>query len=1598
MWGDHLTHFKNGFSGVGKTKVNSNNEIIPELPFQQKRFQGGVAKRFDVYNNVTIENEPEQQIIKREKKGIGYIYIHGRSTSYYEGKLTYNIGLGKFKSEFYSSKIPVFSDCVIFKRISTAKDQVGRVYGSTGKDTIRDYDPAVIANGYIFIKRFEYQSITKSSLDQKTAYRRDKNYYSKVFQELWTIGRPDDFEKKLCCKTCGQYYYTGYLKPAEDSPCYVLQDNRTSAVVGMFYTLDDKKREVTNPQHSQYFKTENIENLINYDIIRFKDLDVTAYDYDYRILYYPEYYFGAAYINYYQGSLAGKRCSARYGLTESNEPVKVNEYSKKNDFWYASYAYFMLNVCNYNSNWVEKPNPTVKIKSKIKQTETHREDYRWEAVDWHSSKGTSYMNDGSFGSFTFPSGSKIKNIIAYFYDDDTKDVYKKKCSYGLGSYGVNAGGAPHATMSSSPISTTASYGHLIKGPTDVSLEVAEFTTTFGDIGTRPQGSYISNPENSQSLSEDELEENGITPKNESETTEEEETSMNYGGLVDPFEITHVWNMAGKSLIKLQMYMPHVLLNRLEYQDIPMDEERLSENSTESNLDYVTIKLLQKNEDGSADTSGEGGGYVKVNDEDFVNNYENAYYLKQAYKTALCTIYKEDEKGKVYKDTYEGSFYAGSEKVYYKDESTEIRPGDNYFKKSELPESMKHSRRKFNRIVPDDSGRQYKDIQQRLCASYGKYSFLAVGNRTGWAQSVFNKYIFLNMLPDKDKIYDEGEDDTDSGELDKMNLLGDVPPLLRSLTEADLEQLEKDYEERINRYNVTFRMNWTYKIGSCPSYIKGWGEWGPSGWCYGEGGDIIRASRNVSVQYPWKLLRSRTVNGITYNTYGIDPKRGSNNIAEDAWADAEATLDANPYTTFNDMYGNGHLSEINNELKKYKYTEEVSPVWKNANLPGAYLLTFSNLNKVGSSYAEYRLYMTKTKGKLLYGYNASYSILRPWAGSIVTAAGCCPSRAKNDYFIFDGLRTDREGNEKKPWAPSENLPPAQNRFYGSGVTYLNFLGEGIYPHPDGNKFICVSAWFTDAYEGLAGIELTLNKDFTDFADRKCSAGFSQSCDTALITTYNIAGPLLSTHNIFVHDVDSYKYPVNKGVFPIIKALWQPKKDTAIYKNIENALFMIETQCMIEGPEYFYSRSESTVPPGFETSFKAYKSRGLMVAIKYRGSDEYKNFVVDEDDFIGFFDYFKPQNEKREKINVRKAYDSSPQNMREKSGWYWECEEAFGLYEISSPFTFETQLAAKMSFSVRVGNNSAVLFLLAYDIDKWPGNVKSDTPTHDKQFPKIYEIEEYSFKSAYLTVTFNGNNGVKPDGRFKNFVMEKCLHPLTSKKSKSDRAMKKLGKSYFKVRSKVYPGIIIPTSYVGKTGSELLPQYVLDDNQTNNLKVRRGVVRLVRTRNMTWIDSDNKTIEGAVAQCALSYKNPFNESIDQYYVGETILLCFYKPAGSYSCSVRNIHIPQQMVWLEETGEIQDGGGNITYNFKEHLIDIVSCGMIDNIIIEKKVTKKNNKEEQEELFEVLAIPVITSSNDTYLAVSRDCGLNWEIAGYVGHGDMQQLVAEFVENKQDG
>ena len=688
----------------------------------------------------------------------------------------------------------------------------------------------------------------------------------------------------------------------------------------------------------------------------------------------------------------------------------------------------------------------------------------------------------------------------------------------------------------------------------------------------------------------------------------------------------------------------------------------------------------------------------------------------------------------------------------------------------------------------------------------------------------------------------------------------------------------------------------------------------------------------------------------------------------------------------------------------------------------------------------------------YNYETGYSVVDVyknyfivWEKNNVTKYGCQSKENKNKYFKEERSNYLNINHSVKIY--SEN----NGRFHYNYTPYENYIIENIYPTDIKNIFYQISSYQTDIIEGYSGIEVNINELVeSEGVSLKSTSGFNVPCDSIMIRKMNINDlSFLSYSNIFSKDYD-LGYTTNKGIMPVLKGFWQPPNEEGYSPQIENAIFGIETQCMIEGPCYYFSNSPDKLPPGFEPEYVGYKSRGLLISVCRGGT--YNNHIIDGE-ASGFFNYFKPQNEKRHPVNARRAYDDAPQAMREEVGYYWDFEEAFGPYEISSPYAYETQLAGKMSFAVRLGYSTAVLFMFAYDIDKWPTS-EEDTPTEYKH-PEILPEEEYSFKTAFLTAELDGAEPVIPHA-FKDFQMEKALWPLVerSKTYNTDKKLEEAGRKFAKDREtkKEYEGITIPGSPKDKDEKDedgnlkgdtynlssvkpedYLPQYEYDETQKilDEQKVSRGVVRLVRWRTFTWrepkLDKDGNQVKknkksvfiehrDAIAECAVSYTMDANEYVDLFYTGkDTVLLHFSKNDSSVkeendktdetvlyeicdgNTEIKNIRIPKNMCWQEDTSnEAEKLAG--TRKVDIHVYNLTKLGIFDILTIKEQSSSEEEEADPDKAptlkdFEVITLPVTakdakTGKETTFYCVSKN-GEDWEISGKIGAGFLSHTAA---------
>lgn len=1638
----YYTQWQNGKSAAGRSAVWSDNNIIPNAEFTRKTFTDGYAKRCGDWNKVVL-TPTTTTIIGKPKGAEGVLYIHGKNTPYYSGNIIYDTLSERFSAEFTTIDYPKFSDSITLRRISTAKSDAGLVIGSIEKEQVKDaYDKLTVISSNVYIKRFEYQSITKASLDQESKFRRDTYYYSMVFDYLYERGEQTEFEKKFCCSRCGQYYYTGALMPENNSKAIAYRDD--PELVGHFYTIDTENKEkriITNTLHSQYIDKEEIDNLTNYRTIQNTNADVTKQEYDYRILFYPNALFGTSLIHGYQGSLEVKECECTYGLTNAydKQGITVKEFAKKNKYAYSSYFNFFANL-----SWMSGLSEPIVINTKedaitqIARTTSRKDTYGYKAVSWHHSEGVNYADPNvNGGAYSFGTGKTDTGAGVYYgvFYTDTGDDKSSPCS----SIWAGLSGNDHG-LSTGPIGksgyskTTNDTGHFWKAFDDTSLEYVNFDykyLTADEDGNLTAGEFLADPDNSIPLSDQDMADEGLSPNDQEDSVEETKEEIDVMQMVDPFYISYLRNYTTKS-IEREIYIPHVFINRQEYEEIDKTDAERMVSFHDNNIKYETKKLISKSNDGSDGSA--AGDYVKVltppwADSHIVDIADQYYTIVQTYKSDWA-LGGTLNFGWYYRVDFD--LPNGSKIVRLRDPNKQYNLGPDYMRMEDLFYSPQFPTGIVGLAGNDggyrtSEGRQFRDANQRLSNVLADWSFFSVGGE-GLANSVFNNYIFTDFLPDSSDVYEVNLGlNHDKFMRDNPLIDGEIPPLFEE-NGGDTWKKKKEELQKTYAWTVTLQVSAKSENFTCPAAeYNYWDEKNgqevsfPKA-CKYINHEISIAPRYIQYSMPWEFIDAYTNEKGTFETYGIAVW---DNFALEG--EGELPYDLNDYyKNYNSITGQ---TSGNFEPPKKDSPEELSPYFDKANLPDHYYINFNDTMSVFSTVAEYNTWYAPDKKQLQKMGYANYQILRPWSSSIVTGYGCCPKRANNKYLLFgdEGKEayaagvTDGYRQFSKPWDCVHNTPSMQNRFHSTGTTYVNFLSEGLYPHPDGTRFIQVSPWMTDFVEGFAGIQLQ-SFGLSDFANGKFSGGFNIPCDTALITTIPISmGTVQTAVNIFSQDKESSsKYTVNKGIFPVIKGLWTPDVNHSVYKNVEYALFGIETQCMIEGPEYYFSTSEDEYPPGFEKNFTGYKSRGLIVSICKNG--EHKNYIVDGE-ASSFFKYFEEQNKKRDKINLRRAHDTHPDGMREEEGYYWDCEEAFGIYEIASPYTFETQLAAKMSFAVRVGDTTAVLFLLAYDIDKWPCEQK-DMPTFDKSFPEIYPEEQYAFKAAHLQVDFlSSGRPINVPNPFKDFVLKSVLRRLSEKKKYSNKKLKEMGKKYFvdpKTKKQIN-GIIVHKSYDETTFGYYkgLPEYNLDTTKTveEELEHRRGIVQLVRWRTFDYkapkrnkdgtyklnkdgdIDeSDLVEYRAAIAECALSYSDPRKTEDLQYYTGkETFLLHFYKEETASEVNVECLHIPEQMVWLEDKSTTDDIEKN-KRNYDEHLLKLTKLGIFDIVSIEKEKNKEKQKEDEKDTkkFDALVIPVMADDGQTYVCVSKDCK-NWEIASKVGSGFLSHSAVGEKPKEED-
>ena len=1731
MWGQNKAIWS-GVSpeGKGRGAVNANNEILPEEEFRQKRFPGGYAKRCGEWNRVVYDNVIEEPPPEYKKKE-GWLFVCGyidtelaysyysRRRQDYSGNLDYDVINEIFTDKWTEDTTWTLSDSVTTRRLSDDLKKVGHtlisdsgyndwnyssgssLYGSENYEEwmkisygdLRYYNMFIFPRAYPYIKRFEYQSITKSSLDQTSSFKRNTEYYSKAIKETYETPRQnladlynslenlntDTYDAAGKCPNCGHYYSTNdSIESLMNDPTNLLKSN-VSAYDFILFSIDKNiTNKVTNQLSNYYINIKEFnehqmdifsmsldydEHTYNYlkfnyatgyagfysgmnyswtnaNSFRYtgkysdcastlmENSDITQFEYDYRIHYASAAFFLPYDIVRIRNSNEIEIDAEKtffWGYDNTNQQsIAVKHYAEKNTFAYHSYFDLYTKFDNWESytglkdffvtDKKQLTNPFKKVVKPFNAIENIYRYYDGNIVDLHNCKNREYLDIPLVVSEKYQSGSQ--RIVGSFRCPGHGDP-KSPCpfAYGWGHYYV-------VNDKYIFVSNGLGKNYNNRYPTYNGVQDED---NFLDEET----AYTFTP--SEKLLEEYNKEN-----HPEEYDEIELPDYNSPYSYNPFYFNNIndYNFNFdyfNEYLERGQYIPQTFFSIRRYE---------TENKTNTNND--TVWKITGNEE-------EGYTLQKIYKMTITSDY-NTGFNDNTIKVTSKDGDLSEKSEPLYKQEY------GTKKQYLEDGETSIDVYDTdnlvYTQISNINDlycwgSFLYSVGGLNSIDTGYSPNTKIEYVRTKGRPYTKYDYPVFNLLFRCILSDFlsseglSKMQSLNHYYDNEKLFylafpEEQDENTPSlfTPIDNKisNIIADagVKGFYYYLGEASSGHpgtastsfICMDSNENTNKqYNITW-LTWWEKLGQ------------PNGRF------VCNASSLIENYYG--------------NAYGIK-------------IDTGYTYDGYPsmrtYKPNLSLIGDLRNNEENKKLITHYY--------KNA-LPDFYELDFTGTAAKDGQfiYVAPRIFEIKRKQKLTIKaprhfieipqkYWAPMSLINnpihvAWEKSQTTLYGCTPYgengngedengiKYSNKYFIFD------ESDEQSPWKAKINYPNLQQRFWKNQTPYKNFLLEGVYPSGDTDTFIMVNAWMTDIEEGFSGIELKV-EGFTNLADGKCTTGFNVPCDTAMISKVSLEDLSIKEHaNIFTQDDDS-GYTTNKGIFPVLKSLWQQRKTDGSYGD-KMAIFAIETQCMIEGPEYYFSYSPDKLPPGFEQDYKGYLSRGLLISVASGGT--FTNYFVDKE--CGFFNYFKEQNKKRYPINARRAYDDEPEDMRKEVGYYWDFEEAFGPYEIGSPYTFETQLAGKMSFAVTLGDRTThILFMLAYDIDKWP-TLPEDTPT-EYEHPEILPEEEYSFRSAFLTAEFNFGVTSEPKipHPFKDFQIQKTLRPLvTSSRNWTSSKLKNAGREFFvddtkdedasdfgdkgyKGDKKEYEGITIPKSLNDKKWGERV-WYEFDESTTTleDLKINRGVIRLVRWRTYTWKekkvdkngnlvkdnDGKQKYIEhqDAIAECAVAYTDgqttkPDNDYVDLFYTGkDTILLRFYRDDSKLETKkkknavegedyknveicvgdvcVENMAIPELMVWQKAT---KDDTGKVSAS-KDYLLKLSKLGIFDVITLQQP----SEEEDPDESFEVLAIPVVATAayqaddrnatSKTYFCVSKDCK-NWEITGVIGDGFLSHTAA---------
>lgn len=1719
MWGDHKISWKKGSpNAAGRGAVQSNNEILPELDFQQKRFQGGYAKRFGEWNRVVIDNVVEIPEVEYKKKE-GWLFVCGyispkssyysqysnRYQRYYAGELKYDTFTESFEDIWKEAEAWAISDSITSRRLSDDPKKVGLAFIDINCSSYSIYrNPyllQIIANSatddkkynchsvfpmcFPYIKRFEYQSITKSSLDQQSIFKRSEEYYSKVFVELFETPRQNinllkynydssgfvdgllkagetdlagEWSQKCSC--CGKYNISNEaVEEFRDNMEEYIPRNVSTEQFTLHSIDHETNKETTNQSHKYYmnvaefnfkpnpdysitFRTNEegeytsfeIDHSFRYAFYEGKSTlmekeksDITKFDYDYRISFLPTLSFLGIDVLRIISSTKTKELSDTfyaYDQTE-NYAIMTKEYSQSNTYGYRSY-FHLYNIAN---------------------------EYYEEFRNYFYTEKKDLLKRSTYASVPLNADSSIEDEIQYYdyntvrvhscpgkdYGGIPRNVWAKYAGDGSASYRV-AGSFKCNKPSEGGLCFDVNGMHYYTIPGDIYLYDSsslgsDYNNAFIDkAGITDPNNLLKTDSVTYPPSSDFLDYNKDDEDNEYTRKSDNEQDPFIIKSPNGYNFYYSLNGANRTYyIPQTFYSKRMYHKDREQSSNTWDRYWVVEGNEESGYTFKRItktsnEHMYDRNNNLIETDSKWGDVSKSSDP-IINISKN---------TKTETL----EDGKTQHQVADDGFSMESVKNVYRDITDEGMQGVGLdtgytFSPSSVWEYI------------DKKGRPYlftdfpvfcagNDGYQPTYRYYNCNIFagLFVDFLDSAASSFFEgkstyEYYYLDINANNRSVNNwNGGDPVDIFDIffrkNKQQRYLSGENFAHSYTFTPGTGYSYGYIEFICRYqeegdpyNITWHQ-WWLKLGMPRNYCIPTGRW--EEWKQ-EGDSIIYVIRgNYKQDDSLDGGVGTNPNNSTYNYY-------LTNLDSDGARWQFLSDDNETKQKITGWYGadipDYYLLDFQSYFSSYSY----SGTWPCNFSASGFIKVFKNNMNVELKRPSVALYETD------YVKYVNF-LIAPWEKNQVTLYGCTPYgeqgsgedengiKYNNKYFIFD------EKNERSPWEPTTNYPNMQNRFYKNQTPYKNYLMEGVYPSGDDNSFIMVNAWMTDIEEGFSGIELKV-EGFTNLANGKCTTGFNVPCDTAMISKVSIDDLNLIEHtNIFTKDDDS-GYTTNKGVFPVLKGLWQERKTNGKYGD-KKAIFAIETQCMIEGPEYYFSHGPDDLPPGFEKGYKGYKSRGLLISVAAGGV--FTNHFIGEE--CGFFDYFKPQNEKRYPINARRAYDDDPEDMRKEVGYYWDFEEAFGPYEIGSCYTFETQLAGKMSFAVTLGDYTThILLMLAYDIDKWPTSAE-DTPS-EYEHPEIAPEEEYLFKAAFLTADLSKTEPQIPHP-FKDFQMRHAIHPLVERsKEWTNSKLKDANRKFFEDNTnkdkkdideeyvgtgKEYEGITVPKSFKEKLWGERVWYEYNEDEKfiEENLDIKRGVVRLIRWRNFTWrekkLDSKGNPVtkngkqqwiehQDALAECAVSYTMDEKEYVDLFYTGKgTVFLRFYKDdsklvkkkkAGEIfegddkeyknveTCEgdvcIENLRLPEQMVWLKKTGEGE------TATFKEYLLKLTGLGIFDIVTLYQA---SKEEEDPDSSFEVVTIPVMADDGKTYFCVSKDCK-NWEISGVIGQGFLSHTAA---------